>query len=146
MNLTSTFTVGEPQADGRCYVKETHTADDGRVFSPEYLNDGTLDPQFVMEARAAVILAELDAREAARLAVVGTEVPHKKYDFLNLFSSIERQAIRRRALVDENVLDFMEMLNASGGVYKTKAFPGLMYLAHVGEITFERAAAILEAM
>ncbi len=146
MQITSTYTVGEPQADGRCYVKEVHTFDDGRVSPYEYLWDGVLLPQLVMEERAKLIEAELQAREAARLAVVGTEVPRKKYDFLNLFTSIERVAIRRAAENDGYVLDFIEMLNASGGVYKSLAYAGLMYLAHIGVLTFERAESIWEAM
>jgi len=146
MNLSSSFNVGEPQADGRRYVKEIHVTEDGRREQFEYLWDGVLDPQLVMEERAAEIVRQLAARAAARAAVVGIEVPWTKYEFLELFSSIERQAIRRRALTDENVLDFMEMLNASGGVYKSKAWPGLMYLAHIGELTFERAEAIAEAL
>ena len=146
MNLSSSFTIDEPQADGRCYVKEVHTSDDGRAFPYEYLWDGVLLPQLVMEERARVITAELLVREAARLAVVGTEVPWKKYDFLNLFTSIERVAIRSAAMTDGYVLDFIEMLNASGGVYKSLAYAGLMYLAHIGVLTFERAESIWEAM
>lgn len=146
MYITSSFVVSEPQADGRCYVRELHVTEDGRKVEPEYLWDGVLDPELVMEERAADIARQLEARAAARAAVVGTEVPRTKYEFLELFSSIERQSIRRRSMTDANVLDFMEMLNASGGVFRSKAWPGLMYLAHVGEITFERADAILEQM
>lgn len=147
MGLTSSIvTVGEPQADGRRFVKELHVADDGRSFAYEYLTDGTANLQAVLEERAAVINAALATRAAARLQVVGTEVPYTKHEFLDLFSSLERQSIRRRAKIDENVNDFMEMLAASGGVYRTKAWPGVMYLAHIGEITFERADAILGQM
>ncbi len=146
MQITSTYTVGEPQADGRCYVKEVHTSDDGRVFPYEYLWDGVLLPQLVMEERAKLIDAELLAREVARLAVVGTEVPWKKYDFLNIFTSIERVAIRGAAETDDYVLDFIEMMKDSGGVYKSLARQGLLYLAHIGVLTFDRAESIWERM
>jgi len=146
MQITSTYTVGEPQADGRCYVKEVHIAADGRVFPREYLWDGVLVPQLVMEERAAIIGAELLAREAARLAVVGTEVPWTKYEFLDRFNSLERCAIRRLARTDDNVLDFIEMLNASGGVYKSKTWAGLLHLAHIEVISFERAEIIAESL
>lgn len=145
MGLVSDFIPGEPQEDGRYYVKEVHTAEDGRVFSYEYLCEG-LNPRLVMEERAIKVQAELADREAARLAVTGTEVPWKKYDFLNLFTSFERVAIRRAAETDGYVLDFIEMLNASGGVYKSLTYAGMMYLAHIGVLTFERAESIWERM
>jgi len=146
MNLSSSFTVGEPQADGRCYVKEFHAGVDGFRMESEYLWDGLHDPRLVMEERAKLIVAELLAREAARLAVIGTEVPWTKYEFLDRFNSTERCAIRRLARTDDNVLDFIEMLNASGGVYKSKTWAGLLYLAHIEAITFERAEIIAESL
>lgn len=146
MNLTSTLTYGEVQVDGRQFIKEQHTAADGQVIDREYLWDGVLDPQLVMEERAKQIAATLLAREAARLAVVGDEVPWTKYQFFSMFTSAERKAIRAFEQTDGNVMDFIEMAKASGGVYKSLAFEGLMYLAHIGAITFERAEAISEAM
>lgn len=137
---------GAPQPDGRFWVKERHTASNGIVVDREYLNDGTLAVNLVLETRGELILAELEAREAARVAVMGTEVPHTKHDFLDRFSSLERQAIRERAKTDANILDFMEMLAASGGVYKSKAWPGLAYLAHIGVITWARAEFIRDSM
>lgn len=142
MEITSTFVLGEPQGDGRQFVHERHVVAGGPTIDREYLWDGTLDPQLVMEERAKLIEAELLAREAARLAVIGTEVPWKKYDFLNFFTSSERVAIRSAAESDGYVLDFIEMMNASGGVYKSLSYPGLMYLAHIGVLTFERAESI----
>jgi len=143
MQITSTFTVGEPQADGRCYVKELHVTEDGRKVEPEYLWDGVRDPQLVMEERAADIARQLEARAAARAAVVGTEVPWTKHEFLERFTPAERIAIRQRAKIDPHVEDFLELLNASGGVYPKKARPGLEYLANItGDLTLERAAHI----
>lgn len=146
MEIISTFVLGEPQGDGRQFVQERHVVTGGPTIEREYLWDGVLDPKLVMEERAKLIDAELQAREAARLAVVGTEVPWKKYDFLNLFTSIERVAIRSAAVTDGYVLDFIEMMNASGGVYKSLAHQGLLYLAHIGVLTFDRAESIRERM
>lgn len=146
MEITSTFVLGEPQVDGRQFVHERHVVAGGPTIDREYLWDGMLDPQLVMEERAKLIEAELLAREAGRLAVVGTEVPWTKYEFLGRFNSLERCAIRRLARTDDNVLDFIEMLNASGGVYKSKTWAGLLYLAHIEVISFERAEAIAESM
>lgn len=146
MEITSTFVLGEPQGDGRQFVKEQHVVAGGPTIDREYLWDGMLDPQLVMEERAKLIDAELLAREAARLAVIGTEVPWTKYEFLDRFNSLERCAIRRLAKTDDSVLDFIEMLNASGGVYKSKTWPGLLYLAHIEVISFERAETIAESL
>jgi len=142
VQLTSTFTAGEVQADGRFYVRETHTASNGQVIQPEYLCDGTLDPQLVLEERAKVIVATLRAREAARLAVVGTEVPWTKFEYLERFTPAERLAVRARAKADPVVEDFMELMNASGGIYPSLARPGLQYLASVGILSFDRATEI----
>lgn len=142
MELTSTFTAGAPQADGRFYVKERHVASSGQVVDAEYLCDLTLDPQLVMEERAAIILARLRAREAARLAVVGTEVPWTKFEYLERFTAPERVAIRRRAKTDPIVEDFLELMNASGGIYPSLARPGLQYLAQLGDLTPARAVEI----
>ena len=146
MEITSTFVLGEPQGDGRQFVQERHVIAGGQTIDREYLWDGALDPQLVMDERAKLIEAELLAREAARLAVVGTEVPWTKYQFLDRFNSLERCAIRRLARTDDNVLDFIEMLNASGGVYKSKTWAGLLYLAHIEVISFERADTIAESL
>ncbi|MGJ9420460.1 hypothetical protein ACHAC9_22290 [Massilia sp. CMS3.1] len=146
MDLISTFSVGATQTDGRFYVKEQHVADDGRVFPYEYLTDGSIDPQMIMEERAIVVRAALAQRAAAREFVVGAEVPRTKHEFLSLFTSTERIAIRQRAKVNEMVLDFMEMLSASGGVYKTLAYPGLQYLQALGDLKPGRADEIARAM
>ncbi len=142
MITSSTFTFGQAQFDGRVPVLETHTTSDGRVMAYEWLSDGTLDPQMVLDERAAVINQVLAAREAARVAVSGTDVPWTKHEFLSRFTMSERIAIRARAKTDDIVVDFMEMLSASGGVFRTLAAPGVAYLKQVGILTAERAAVI----
>lgn len=142
MIAASSYTTGPVQADGRWNVTERHESTDGQIYSYEYLSDGALDPQMVMEERAAVINATLAAREAARVAVVGTEVPYNKYDFIDRFTPLEYDAIEKGAATDPNLKFFLLKLNASGGVYMTLARPGINYCASVGKITAERAAVI----
>lgn len=55
---SSTFTVGEPQADGRVWVTETHTFDTGDVQQLSYLADPTFDFQARLDARAAALTAD----------------------------------------------------------------------------------------
>lgn len=146
MIVSSAISEGVPQVDGRFEIIETHTNDDGRVFQYKWLSDGTLNSQFVMEERALVINATLAAREAARIAVVGTDVPYTKHEFLSRFTQAERKAIRAFAAGSHpyapDVEDYMEMLSASGGVYMTLARPGLAALRDLGLLTAERASII----
>lgn len=138
MIIDSTFSEGTPQADGRVYVTEWHTTDDGQVYTYEYLNS-TLDPQLVLEERAKAINAIRAAREAARLAVVGTSVPLTRYEFLGRFTPQERVDIREAAKTDPKIEDFMEMMKLSGNVSLVLARPGLNYLAYKQVITQVRA-------
>ena len=61
MIVSSTYTEGPQQADGRRYITERHTDDSGEVYSYEWLHDGTQDIQAVVAARAAAINARQDA-------------------------------------------------------------------------------------
>lgn len=144
MLKNSTVQLGVPQADGRCPVTELHEADDGQVYSFEYLSDGTLDPDFVMQQRAIVINTTLAAREAARVAVAGTSVPLTRYEFLSRFTPNERVAIREIAKTDHIVEDFMEMMKLSGNVLLPLTRPALAYLAYnfPSVLTTQRASEI----
>lgn len=139
---SSTKTLGPVHSGGKYYVYETHTTEDLRVFTYEWLSDGTLNEDLVLEARAAKINKELEDRGAALQAVVGTEVPYTKHEFLSRFTSQERINIRAEAKVDPIVEDFMEMLSASGGVFMTLAREGINYLQFKGILTPERALEI----
>lgn len=85
MIVSSTFTEGPPQADGRRWVRETHTTSDGNELKYEWL--GSQDAQMVLDERAAVLNAQYAAREAARALVQGTLIPLSKLEFRNLFGS-----------------------------------------------------------
>ena len=89
--VSSTYTESAPQADGRRYVRERHTDDAGRVYDYEWL--GSQDAQPVVDARAAVLTAQLQARADAEAAVAGTLLPLTKLQFRELFTSGERMGI-----------------------------------------------------
>lgn len=136
--VTSSFVMGPTQADGRSYVKEMHVDDEGMSYEYEYLNGG-LDPQMVLEERAAAVSRILADRESARLAVAGTSVPLTRFQFLDRFTSAERVSIRDAAKTNPIVEDFMEMMKLSGNVSLALARPGLQYLASIDRLTQERA-------
>lgn len=85
MIVSSTFTEGPPQADGRRWVVETHTTSDGDELKYEWL--GTQDAQMVMDERVAVLNAQYAARAAARALVQGSLIPLSKLEFRNLFGA-----------------------------------------------------------
>lgn len=66
--VSSSYSVGHAQADGRRYVVELHTDSTGFVHRVEYgqMADGT-DYQAIMEARAVQISEQLAQQEADSL-------------------------------------------------------------------------------
>lgn len=62
--VSSSCTVGVPQADGRSYVTELHTDDAGTVHRVEYGPVGELDYEAIMTARASAMGAQLADVEA----------------------------------------------------------------------------------
>ena len=93
--VSSTYTEGDVQADGRRYVQETHLLDDGRTVDFEYLADDTIDPATVMAARAARLNAEIAAKDSALLIASNGALPLTKLQFRRLFSGAEQKAIDR---------------------------------------------------
>ena len=91
MILTSIFTEGPTQQDGRRYVNETHTGDDGRTYPFTWLGDE--DAQMVLAARATELNVLLAAQAAAQAVVRGTRLPLSKLDFRNRFSAAEQENI-----------------------------------------------------
>lgn len=142
MNIVSSYKESPPHQDGRTPVVETHELEDGRVFKYEYLRASGINAEYVLNERRSHIEKELQDRATARALVTGSEVPYTKHEFLSRFTTSERIAIRNRAKTDDIVLDFMEMLNASGGVYMTLGRQGIGYLQAIGILTVERAAQI----
>jgi hypothetical protein len=91
MIVTSTYTEGPPQVDGRRYVSELHTDDRGQTYTYEWLGDQ--DAALVLADRAAVLSAQIAAQRAAEAVVLGTALPLTKYQFRQLFTFAERVAV-----------------------------------------------------
>ena len=65
--VSSSYVVGIPQSDGRCFVTEFHTDSTGRVHSIEYGPVPVIDYAAVMAARAVQISEDMAAAEAEAL-------------------------------------------------------------------------------
>lgn len=142
--VASTFAVGVPQADGRVYVRETHTDQDGVPIDVEYLADPGANFQAIMQARAANMSAEIDARLAVEAEARNYKLPLTRLEFLRRFTVQERVAARGLAATDPVVFDFLDLLSAALNVVPTDSDVqmGLGYLVSVGVLTAERAREI----
>lgn len=116
--VSSSATAGIPQADGRCYITESHFLSNGEVRTFEYLAGAEVDTALVMQLRAENLAAELAAQEvAAGLATLG-ETPLTKLEFRRRFSPAEMRRIdafnamfeSHPALTDEQKADIRTAL------------------------------------
>lgn len=71
--MTSTYTLGPEQIDGRREVVETHVDGSGNVHEARYLADDGTDYAAVMTARAAAIEAKLAAGETRNAVKAGLD-------------------------------------------------------------------------
>ena len=142
--ITSSFTEGVTQADGRCYVTEIHTSDDGQSFKFEYLLLQGVDPYDIMQSRCEKLSSQIESKRRINEFIVGTSLPLSVYEFLSRFTTAERSAIRALALTDVIAEDFMHMLNIAGAVYLSDPLTqqGLQYLVFKGCITHNRGEEI----
>lgn len=85
MIVSSSYTEGPPQVDGRRWVRETHATSEGDELKFEWLC--TQDAQMVLEERAALLNQQYAARAAARALVVGSLIQLSKLEFRNLFGA-----------------------------------------------------------
>jgi hypothetical protein len=72
--MTSTYTIGHAQIDGRRNVIETHRLDDGSTRIVEYLATSSTDCRAVMESRALALAADIAAEPARRAEAVTAEI------------------------------------------------------------------------
>lgn len=138
--VSSNYSLGVAQVDGRVPVTENHVDSNGSVYTYEYLNDG-LDPQAVMQARADHINETLNQRQAVAEQVAGSVVAITPYEFLMRFTTAERIGIyagRTNPIVD----DFLRLLESAYLVRLYNARPGLAYLVSQGLLTQARADVI----
>lgn len=155
MIVSSTFTEGPAQVDGRRYVTEVHTDDAGKTYAFEWLGDQ--DASLVLAARAERLNALIAEQRAAQLVVAGTRLPMTKWEFRQIFTAEERAAADffettietnpaldafTRAAVRTGFKDF----HASQGVNVPflPAVNQMLYLfVSVGVLTEERRAEIM---
>lgn len=91
MIVTSTYTEGPIQADGRRYVKETHTDDQGVQYDYEWL--GSQNAETVLQARAQKLNELIKEQRDVEEAINGTMLPLTKLQFRELFTTTERMGI-----------------------------------------------------
>lgn len=90
--ISSVYTEGALEADGRRWVKERHTLDNGATLDCfEWL--GNQNAQLVLEARAAELNRQFAEREAADALVAGTKIPLTHQEFRELFPTDKRELI-----------------------------------------------------
>lgn len=83
--VKSSYTEGPKQADGRRWVYERHTTDDGDDLTFDWLGIERAD---LVVADRAQRLNELYAeKDAAEALIFGTQLPLSKLEFRNLFGA-----------------------------------------------------------
>lgn len=142
MIIDSDYRVGDPQADGRCYISEVHRDKNGKTYEFEYLaNPQSLDPQVVMKDRAVRIDAELTAQVRSEEESLRGTLPLTHLQFMLRFTLEERLAIRTAAKADPIINDFLELLTLSDYVYPNHPMTraGLEYMVSQSLLKQERA-------
>lgn len=91
MIVSSSYTEGPLQEDGRRYVTELHVDDRGVNYQFEWL--GSQEAGQVLADRASLLTLQLAVRRAAEVVVMGTTLPLTKYQFRQLFTFQERIAV-----------------------------------------------------
>lgn len=156
MIVSSTYTEGPAQADGRRYVTEVHILDDGDELKYEWLGDQ--DARMVMEARVEVLNSQYAAKAASQALVVGSLIPFSKLEFRNLFGAKKKSidafnasfelspllSAEQKAVVRSGLEDFKE------SKYIERPFrPDVLMLLGLyqalGLLTAQEVAAITEA-
>lgn len=89
MLVSSTVSTQQPQIDGRFWVVETHSFDDGSIREFSYLADPGTDANAVMAARAAEIEAELAAAAIAVPATVTSVQARRAITAAGLRATVE---------------------------------------------------------
>lgn len=133
--IESHHTEGRPEADGRTLVRETHTTDDGESITFEWLRDGQ-DIALVLQARAAELNRQYEAKESAEAVIDGTLIPMSHLEFRNLFKD-------KREGIDEFNATF-ETNGALTAQQKSKIRTGLEDFRHSKHITRPFKPEVLE--
>lgn len=116
--VDSTYTEGPTQVDGRRWVYERHTTDDGDTLTFDWL--GTEVAGLVLASRAQRLNELYAERDAAEALAADTKLPLSKLEFRNLFgakkpaidafnASFESNALltsEQKAMIRTGLLDF----------------------------------------
>lgn len=107
--INSTYAIdASPQADGRRWVKETHTDHNGKTYNAEYLAADDFDYETCLQTRANSIGADIDRREAA-IAEGSTGLNYRRIrpdSFRDRFTFSEK--LRVKTSIDPVVQLFMD--------------------------------------
>ena len=107
--INSSYTAdATPQADGRRWVKETHTDHLGKKFYAEYLAAVGFDYESCMNQRAANISVEIDQQYTIAAEASDTQVNYRKIRqdaFFDRFSITEALKIQES---NDSVVKFFE--------------------------------------
>lgn len=155
--VSSTYTEGPVQPDGRRYVTERHIDDAGEVYDYEWL--GGQNAELVLQARTATLDKLLAEKAEAEALVVGTLLPLSKLKFRELFTFAERLGIdalhvqfeahpgltsQQKAQIRTGLEDYRMATNIRRPFDARVTSMLDMYVA-LGLLTAERKAAIVSA-
>lgn len=91
--ISSSFTQGPLEEDGRRWINESHLCDDGTTLTNTWL--GSQDVTAVLAARAAEYNRQFAEKEAVNNLIQETKLPLTHYEFRKLFPS------EAKGLIDE---------------------------------------------
>lgn len=143
--INSTYIVDSvQQADGRRWVKETHTDHNGKTYNAEYLASDGFDYVVCMALRAQHIGDEIDSKEAAATEAANFVLPITKLQFLQRMTTQERVACKSFIKTDPIAEDFFFMLEIAQDIVLGDAnlLAGLSYLESLGALNAGRALEI----
>lgn len=88
--MVSEYFIGEAQEDGRVYVTEMHTFDDGKQVTLAYLADPdtNFDERLLTNATSLQAEREREEREA-RLSLTTASLQNRVYSFARSFTDAE---------------------------------------------------------
>jgi hypothetical protein len=157
MIVSSAFTEGTVQQDGRRSVREVYTDDLGQLYVYEWLGDEDITQ--VMTARTDVLNAAIARKRAADVVAANTLLPITRTEFRLLFTLEERYLIDEfNAQFDSNPalstnqkrairtgLQDLQMANLIPRPFSSRVVAMLdLYLA-LGFLTSQRRSEILAA-
>lgn len=143
MIVSSSYSEGQYQEDGRRWVREYHITGDGELFTYEWLGDQNAN--LILAERANKLNELLAEQEAARDFVADTEIGIPPVDFMRRFSLPEEAGIRQAAKTDPMVEVLLARLLTVRRVVldHPETVGGIQYLVARGLLSQTRASEVL---